>query len=88
MSVEARFMEAKKTVPLESTVKKWSLFDFVGNVKEEFRTITWTNPEELQLYTKLVVGATFAFGLGIYFIDLAIQGSLHLIGILFNFIFG
>lgn len=88
MSVEARYMEVKKTEPLESTVKRWSLFDFVGNVKEEFKTITWTNPGELQLYTKLVVGATFIFGLGIYFIDLAIQSSLHLIGILFHFIFG
>lgn len=88
MSVEARVMEAKKTVPVEVATKKWSPFEFVGNIKEEFRTITWTNSEELQLYTKLVVGATFIFGLGIYLIDLAIQSSLHFIGIIFHFIFG
>ncbi|MGZ3733301.1 MAG: preprotein translocase subunit SecE [Parachlamydiaceae bacterium] len=50
--------------------------------------MTWTNPDELRLYTKLVVGATFVFGLGIYFIDLAIQSVLHLIGTLFHVIFG
>lgn len=82
-------MDVKKTVPVEASASKnWSLFDFVGNVKEEFNKITWTNPDELRLYTKLVVGATLLFGLGIYFIDLAVQSTLQLLGTFFHFIFG
>ncbi|MGZ3634012.1 MAG: preprotein translocase subunit SecE [Parachlamydiaceae bacterium] len=81
-------MDVKKTISVETPAKRKSVFDFVGNIKEEFSKITWTNPDELRLYTKLVVGATFVFGLGIYFIDLAIQSVLHLIGTLFHVIFG
>lgn len=88
MTADTRIMEVKKTVPIEATAKSWSLFDFVGNVKEEFWKITWTNPDELRLYTKLVVGATFIFGLGIYFIDLIIQSTLQTLGTFFHFIFG
>ena len=39
--------------------------NFFGDVKAELRRITWTSKEELQVYTKIVVGATFALGLGI-----------------------
>jgi preprotein translocase subunit SecE len=88
MTVEAKVMEMKKSVPVEAQAKRTSLFDFVGNIKEEFGKINWTSPDELRLYTKLVVGATFVFGLGIYLIDLAIQSALHLVGILFHGIFG
>lgn len=89
MTVDTRIMEVKKTAPIEATAKSsWSLFDFVGNVKEEFWKITWTNPDELRLYTKLVVGATFVFGLGIYFTDLVIQSALQMLGTAFHFIFG
>jgi preprotein translocase subunit SecE len=88
MTVETKVMDVKKTIPIETPAKRTSVFDFVGNIKEEFNKITWTNPDELRLYTKLVVGATFVFGLGIYFIDLAIQSVLHLIGTLFHVIFG
>lgn len=88
MTVESRIMEVKKSAPSETKAKSWSIFDFVGNVKEEFWKISWTNPDELRLYTKLVVGATFLFGLGIYFMDVAIQSVLHLLGTLFHLIFG
>ena len=88
MTVETRIMEVKKTQPNEATAKGWSLFDFIGNVKEEFWKITWTNSDELRLYTKLVVGSTFLFGIGLYFVDLAIQSALHLLGAFFQIIFG
>jgi preprotein translocase subunit SecE len=47
--------------------------DFLGDMKSEFKKITWTEPDALRTYTKVVVGATFAVGLGIYLVDLGIQ---------------
>jgi len=35
-----------------------------------------TSREELLTYTKIVVGATFVFGMTIYLLDLLIQGTL------------
>jgi preprotein translocase subunit SecE len=81
-------MEAKKTVPIEAKVKRWSPFEFIGSVKEEFWKVTWTSGDELRYYTKLVVGATFLFGLGLYFVDLVIRGCLQLLGSCFHYIFG
>lgn len=89
MTVDTKIMEVKKTVPVEVTpTRSWSLFEFVGSVKEEFAKVTWTEPNELRLYSKLVVGATFIFGLGIYCVDIAIQSVLHTLGVVFHFIFG
>ena len=95
MTVEAKVMEVKKTqqapVPTAkeaAPIKKTSILDFVGNIKEEFNKITWTSPDELRAYTKIVVGATFIFGMGIYFIDLGIRSVLNLLGFIFQFIFG
>jgi len=93
MTLEAEVMEVKKPLQVasakEKASKRWSaLFDFIGNVKGEFAKITWTDKDELRLYTKLVVGATFLFGLGIYCVDLVIQSALGLLGTIFHFIFG
>jgi preprotein translocase subunit SecE len=66
----------------------FKLFDFIGNIKEEFHKISWTPADELRYYTKMVVGATFICGMGIYMIDLCIQNALHAIATVFHFIFG
>lgn len=58
-------------------LKKHKTRDFVEDIKTEFKNITWTNKEELRVYTKIVVGATFVLGIGVYFIDLAIQAVLN-----------
>ena len=50
---------------------------YVRELKEELKRVSWTSKEELFLSTKIVVGATFMFGLGIYLVDLVIQGSLN-----------
>lgn len=50
--------------------------NFIGDIKQEFRKIEWTNKAELVLYTKIVLAATFIFGIGIYLVDLLIQGCL------------
>jgi preprotein translocase subunit SecE len=85
-TMEVKRMEAKKTQQVVSTtniVKEApalsirSIRDFVGDIKTELGKITWTSAEELRTYTKIVIGATFALGMGIYFIDLIIQGILN-----------
>lgn len=89
MAVEVKTMEVKKNQQLaapanantketSSKARQWS--GFLGDIKSEFTKISWTTPEELTLYTKIVVAGTFLFGMGIYFMDLAIQvclGSLE-----------
>lgn len=58
-------------------LKKRRARDFVQEIKSEFSQITWTNIEDLKNYTKIVVGSTFVLGLGVYFVDLAIQTVLN-----------
>lgn len=86
MAMEVKAMEQKKTQQTaihsakdKETVaaqKKLQIADFVGEIKAELKRISWTSPEELKTYTKIVVGATFFCGMGIYFMDLIIQAGL------------
>jgi preprotein translocase subunit SecE len=83
MVMEVKPMEIKKTQQIAtpsskevSSMSGWSPLEFVGEIKDEFSKITWTSPEELKTYTKIVVGATFFFGIGIYAIDLVIHSVL------------
>ncbi len=62
--------------------------DFVGDLKTEIGKINWTSKEELISYTKIVVGATFVFGIGIYFVDLMIQTVFHGLNYLIRLISG
>lgn len=81
MAVEVDAMEVKKTQQLTADTKevrdtsgsRAKTRDFLGDVKGELGKISWTTPEELRTYTKIVIGATFFFGMGVYFIDLIIQ---------------
>lgn len=61
---------------------------FLGEVKGELGRITWTSKEELQVYTKIVVIATFFLGMAIYASDLTIQSILKGLGVIFHFIAG
>jgi len=61
---------------------------YVRELKEELKKVTWTTREELILFTKIVVGATFAFGLSIYAADLTIKGVLKGFATLVHLIFG
>jgi preprotein translocase subunit SecE len=87
-------MEVKKAQVIPEAQSKavpennWNAKDFLGNIKSEFSKISWTNPEELRVYTKIVVGATFILGIGIYGIDLLIQAALNTLGFIVRFIFG
>ena len=63
----------------DSAVSKLQTQDFIGDVKAEIKKIHWTSYDELVAYTKIVVGATFFLGMGIYLIDLVIQSSLNIV---------
>lgn len=72
-------MEARKTSSSKSNTNAQSSYkaiEFVGDVKTEIKRIHWTDKEELKTYTKLVIASTFMFGMGIYLVDLTIQGVL------------
>jgi preprotein translocase subunit SecE len=83
-------MEGKKGTTLEPAKEPATkqAFDFVGEVKAELGRISWTSADELKLYVKVVVGATFAFGLGIYLVDLVIQSMLRGLGVIVHAFIG
>ncbi len=69
----------KKATETEKQRAKANPFEYLGEVKTEFKKITWTTQDELKAYTKIVVAATFIFGLVIYGTDLFIQGCLGML---------
>lgn len=64
-----------------------SWIKFAG-IREEFRRISWTSKAELKVATKAVVYTTLLVGLGIYAVDLVIQGSLSCLGALARLVIG
>jgi preprotein translocase subunit SecE len=91
VGAEVKSMEVKKPQQAIATERSFSLKraqDFVSDVKSEIQKITWTNREELIAYTKIVVGATFVFGMAIYLLDLMIQGTLGTLNFLLHLISG
>ena len=85
MVVDVKTMDTKKTQQVsavEPTVREVpknvaKKRDFIGDIRAEFNKVSWTSPEELRAYTKIVVGATLFLGLGVYFMDLLIQLVLN-----------
>lgn len=65
---------------LTSSAKKEKKVTFFREVQQELKKVTWTSKEELKMCTKVVIGSTFTFGLGIYVVDLIIRGALNGIG--------
>jgi preprotein translocase subunit SecE len=72
----------------QASRKKKRVFDYLQELKEELKKVSWTTKEELKLSTRVVIGAIFFFGLGIYFFDLVIKGCLDFIALVVHFIFG
>ncbi len=70
------------------TETKPSKTSYINELKEELKKVTWTTKDELILFTKIVVGSTFALGIGIYGVDLLIKGVLNGFGALIHLIFG
>ncbi len=90
MGVEAKSMEVKKIQQAvnEKSFSSKHVQEFIVQVKNEIQKITWTNREELIFYTKLVVGATFVFGMVIYGLDLVVQTILSGLNFLLYLISG
>jgi preprotein translocase subunit SecE len=80
-------MEEKKAQRIEESRTKQTV-DFVSDIKAEFGKISWTSREELKVYTKTVVAATFIFGMAVYLVDLIIQNGLAVLDFLIRLITG
>lgn len=49
--------------------------NYLREVQQELKKVTWTSKDELVLCTKIVLVATFLFAMGIYVVDLGIRGG-------------
>ncbi|MBM3207377.1 MAG: preprotein translocase subunit SecE [Chlamydiae bacterium] len=79
----------KEEIDASSSVKKRrSFFDYVYDLKEELKKVTWTSRAELFFSTKMVVLSAFVFGFSVYFVDLCVKGLLETIKKTLHFIFG
>jgi preprotein translocase subunit SecE len=77
VATEVKFMDIKKRSPSKvGALTSQHMVNFVAEMKNEVRKITWTSQEELITYTKIVVSATLLIGMGIYGLDLIIQSVL------------
>lgn len=85
MAAEVKAMESKKqenqayVSKQAAALEKFKIRDWIESLKAEIRSIHWTSKEELRVYTKIVVGATFFFGMGVYLTDLLIHGVMNLL---------
>ena len=61
---------------LAEAKKKASKMSFLAGIKEELKKVTWTTKDELRTSSKIVICATFLFGIGIYVSDLIMKGAL------------
>jgi preprotein translocase subunit SecE len=77
-----------EAAPKEAVNKAELVKAFAGDIKTEIRKISWTSPEELKAYTKIVIATTFAMGMGIYFVDLVIQVFLTSLATIIRMISG
>lgn len=77
-----------ETLTPRAEEKKQPRISHVQEFKDELKKVTWTTRDELLLCTKVVVGATFALGIGIYLIDLGIKGVLDGFAGIIRLIFG
>jgi preprotein translocase SecE subunit len=64
---------------VQSALKKKPRLGYVQEIKNELKRVSWTTKEELTRSTKVVIAVTFACGIGIYFVDLLVKGSLDFI---------
>ena len=65
----------KNSLPNGESLAKRS-FGFVSDIKLEFKKLSWTAPEELKTYTKVVLASTVGFGMLVFVADLFIKNTL------------
>ena len=64
--------------------KDRSQISFFRGMKEEMKKVSWTTKKELVLSAKIVIGSVFAFGIGIYLVDLVIRYLIFGMGSFFK----
>lgn len=73
---------------MQSALKKKPTLSYIQGIKNELKKMSWTAKEELILSTKVVIAVTFTCGIGIYFVDLFVKGSLDFISYLTHKLLG
>lgn len=71
---------SQKVTELSLGKKKTKKVSFLHNMKEEMKRVSWTTKDELRTCGKIVIGAIFFLGLGIYLVDLLIRLVINGIG--------
>ncbi len=84
----SEMQDAQKGQSARPHMDKAGKIGYLQELKNELKQVTWTSKDELILFTKTVVGATFAFGFSIYGVDLLIKGCLTGFKTLIHLIFG
>jgi len=90
MAMDAKLNQGTRLsadAPIQQASRKKRLFNSIQELKEELKKVSWTTKDELKLSTKIVIGATFLFGIGIYLFDLVIKGCLDFVALVVHFIF-
>ncbi len=77
MEVKKNHQQIAASSQKNTSTVNWNPYEWLSQIKQEFFKITWTNVDELRVYTQIVVGATFFFGLGLFGIDLLIHTFLN-----------
>lgn len=62
--------------------------NYFREVQSELSKVSWTSKEELIVCTKVVITATFIFGLGIYIVDLLVRSAIGTLNTLASLIGG
>ncbi len=88
MEIKVNPSRTRSDAKEQQASKKRSSLAYIQELKEELRKVSWTSKDELFFATKMVVGATFLLGLGIYLVDMVIKGCLDLISLSVHLIFG
>ena len=82
-------MESQQKAKMPTnTISMRRAFQFIEDMKTEFGKIQWTEGEEVRVYAKIVVGATFVFGIALYLVDLFVQKTLFSLDAIFRMLFG
>ncbi|MCI5051881.1 MAG: preprotein translocase subunit SecE [Simkaniaceae bacterium] len=79
---------SQKVAKLAMDKQKAKRFGYLEELKQELKKVSWTSKSELIHCTKIVIGTTFAFGLGIYVADLCIRGAINSLNTVVQWIAG
>jgi preprotein translocase subunit SecE len=80
-------METQKNIPQSASRLKKAYRRF-EDIKQEFFRIQWTEEKEVITYAKVVVLATFVFGMLLYVTDVFVQRALQGVNVILRALFG